>query len=67
MYSDHGKGDSITAVATTKDNNFILTADNVGNLKCWDFTNFVFKQDFTTEKIKVKWFIQAHRNIINAL
>ena len=40
MYADHGRGDSVTAVATDKSNNILLTADNMGNIKCWNFEDF---------------------------
>ena len=44
MYADHAKEDSVSAVATTMDNNYLLTADTSGNLKLWNFTDYPFKK-----------------------
>lgn len=53
FYADHPKGDSITAVATSSDNNYILTGDTAGQLKLWNFSVFEFKKDLTMERVKV--------------
>jgi|Laugresu1bdmlbdd_1035124.scaffolds.fasta_scaffold65030_2 WD40 repeat protein len=43
LYGDHDKLDSLTAIATTDDNNYIVTGDTAGCMKCWDFTGFKFR------------------------
>jgi WD40 repeat protein len=40
MYADHPQEDSLTAIATTDDNNFILTGDTSGQMKLWDFSKY---------------------------
>jgi len=67
MKADHLPGDSVTACATTKDNNYLVTADTSGNMKMWDFTRFKFGVDHKLDKIKVKWFITAHKQVINTV
>jgi len=39
FHCKHPPEDSLTAVAVTKDNNFIITADTSGQLKKWDITD----------------------------
>ena len=67
MYGDHAKEDSISAVSCTKNNNYLVTGDTSGCLKLWNFENFKFREDHTTDNIKVEWFIIAHKSIINSI
>jgi WD40 repeat protein len=67
MYADHPKGDSITALGTTTNNDYVLIGDTSGNLKLWNFQDFVFGKDHTSENIHVEWFITAHKSMINSI
>ncbi len=67
MYGDHNKGDSISSIACTKGNNYIVTGDTSGCLKLWNFENFKFREDHTTDNLKVEWFIIAHKSVINCI
>lgn len=40
MYADHPKGESISAISTTHDNDYILTGDTAGQMKLWNFKDF---------------------------
>lgn len=57
LYGDHDKLDSLSTITSTQDNNHIITGDTSGNMKMWDFTNFTFRVDHTSENIVEKWFI----------
>src|SRR5689334_8853140 len=67
MYADHPRGDSISAVATTADNEHLLTGDTSGQLKLWNFCDFRFREDHDSDKIHVEWFIMAHKSVINSI
>lgn len=67
LYADHQKEDSVTAVAATNDNNYIVTGDTSGCLKLWNFNDFKFREDHTAEHIKTEWFIIAHKSVINSI
>ena len=67
MYAEHAKEDSVSAVAVTMDNNYLLTGDTSGNLKLWNLTEYHFKKSKSTDCVKVEWFIIAHRAVINAI
>jgi hypothetical protein len=68
LYGDHDKLDSLTAVATDEDNDYILTGDTAGCIKLWDITGHKFRTDLTSENMKEVWFIQAHRrSAINSI
>lgn len=67
LHGDHERLDSLSAIATTMDNNFLVTGDTAGCLKMWDLTNFRYSIDHTSENIIEKWFIQAHRRVINCI
>lgn len=67
MYGDHPREDSITAVASTSTNEYILTGDTQGQLKLWNFKNFVFNKDHSTDNLKIEWFIMAHSAMINSI
>ena len=67
MYGDHAKEDSISAITASKKNTYIITGDTAGCLKLWNFEDFKFREDHTTDNIKVEWFIVAHKTIINSI
>jgi WD40 repeat protein len=67
LYGDHEKTDSLSAVCTTEDNDYIVTGDTSGCLKLWNFSDFIFKEDHTSDNIRVEWFIIAHKTIINSI
>ena len=67
LYGEHEKIDSLSAVGTDLDNDYLVTGDTSGCLKLWNFRDFHFKEDHTTDNIKVEWFIQAHKSIINSI
>ena len=67
LYGEHEKNDSLSAVATTLDNDYLITADTSGAMKLWNFSDFTFKEDHTSDKIKIEWFIQAHKTVINSI
>ncbi len=54
---EHDKLDSISTIATTDDNNWIITGDTSGNMKLWDLNNHKFRVDLTSDKIARVWFI----------
>jgi WD40 repeat protein len=51
LYGEHEKLDSLSAIATTDDNNWLITGDTSGNLKLWDFTDHKFRVDLTSDNI----------------
>jgi WD40 repeat protein len=67
FYGNHEKLDSLSTIATTEDNDYLVTGDTAGCMKMWDLTNFKFRVDYTSDKIVDRWFIQAHRRVINCL
>lgn len=67
LYGEHEKLDSLSAIATTDDNNWLITGDTSGNLKLWDFTDHKFRVDLTSDNIHQVWFIQVHRRVINCI
>jgi len=67
MYGDHARDDSISAVATSLDNNYIVTGDTAGCIKLWNFSDFKFREDHSMDNIKVEWFIVGHKTVINSL
>jgi hypothetical protein len=67
FYGDHEKLDALSAIATTNDNKFIITGDTAGCMKMWDFSRFQFRIHHTSDNISEKWFIQAHRRVINCI
>ena len=36
-------------------------------MKLWNFTDFTFREDHTSDNIKIEWFIQAHKTVINSI
>lgn len=67
MYGEHARDDSISAVATSLDNNYIVTGDTAGCIKLLNFSDFKFREDHTIDNIKVEWFIIGHKTVINSL
>ena len=67
LYGAHEKVDSLSAIATTEDNNYLITGDTAGCMKMWDFNDFTFKVDHTSDNIVERWFIQSHKRVINCL
>jgi WD40 repeat protein len=71
LETEHGEGDSLTALAVTSDARHIVTGDTSGNLKCWDVgkVDFWDKVDDNEKRENVWdiWFINAHKKIINSI
>ena len=67
MFGAHEKLDSLTAIATTSDNNFLVTGDTAGSMKLWDITDFKFRIEHNSDNIIELWFIQVHKRVINGL
>jgi len=44
MYADHAKEDSVSAVATTMQNDYLITGDTSGNMKLWNLKDCKFKK-----------------------
>jgi WD40 repeat protein len=68
MYADHLKGESLTAVGSDKENDYLITGDTKGHLKVWDIS----KVDFTEKTdiyhlVSVKYFVVAHKALINTI
>lgn len=57
----------MSAVACTKDNNFIVTGDTSGQLKLWDISEVNLLDQNTENKFIEKYFIIAHRAVINGI
>ena len=57
MFGAHEKLDSLTAIATTSDNNFLVTGDTAGSMKLWDITDFKFRIEHNSDNIIELWFI----------
>ena len=67
FHCGHPKEDSLTAIAATKDNKTLVTGDTSGQMKVWDISKVLF-EDQTTEKFFLeKFFIIAHRSVINTI
>jgi len=39
LYTDHGPGESLTALNSTTDNRYLVTGDTSGQMKCWHIHN----------------------------
>lgn len=63
----HPEEDSLSAVAITKDNEVLVTGDTSGQLKCWDISEVDFDDQTTENKFIEKYFIIAHRAVINSI
>ena len=67
FHCKHPEDDSLTAVAISKDNNTLITADTSGQLKCWDITDVDLDDQKTENHFIEKYFIIAHRSVINTI
>lgn len=67
VYANHQPDDALTSIATTEDNNFIITGDTSGRMKLFDITMYGFDLDKDQERFICVWFIQAHKKIINTI
>ena len=67
FHCKHPEEDSLSAVAVTKDNEIIVTGDTSGQLKCWDVSGVDFDDQTTENKFIEKYFIIAHRAVINSI
>lgn len=67
LYGDHEKLDALSSIATTLDNKYLVTGDTAGCMKMWDFSRFQFRVHHTSDYIDERWFIQAHRRVINCI
>lgn len=64
---NHPDDDNLTAVAVTLDNNFIITGDTQGQIKLWDVSQVDFEDQSTDKFFIEKYFIAAHRSMINQI
>jgi WD40 repeat protein len=67
FHCGHPEEDSLSAVAATKDNNTLVTADTSGQLKVWDVSKVLFNDQSTDKYFLEKFFIIAHRAVINTI
>lgn len=67
FHCKHPDDDHLTAIAVTKDNNTLVTADTSGQLKCWDISEVDLDDQSTENKFIEKYFIIAHRSIVNSI
>lgn len=67
FFCNHPPEDSLTAMAITKDNNFIITGDTSGQIKMWDVTDVNFDNQKTDCYFIEKYFIIAHKSTINTI
>ena len=67
FFCKHPPEDSLTAVACTKENNTLITADTSGQLKCWDISGVDLDDQSTEVKFIELYFIIAHRSVINSI
>lgn len=58
-HSDDGK-DGLSAIAVSKDNDFIVTGDTSGQLKLWDVSQVDFDKQEDEKNFIEKYFIIAH-------
>lgn len=63
----HPEEDSLTAVAVTKDNDLLITGDTSGQMKVWDISGVNLDDQTTEHKFIEKYFIIAHRSVINTI
>lgn len=67
FHCKHPEDDGISAIATTKDNNFLITGDTSGQMKLWDISDVDFDNQKTENFFLEKYFIIAHRSTINTI
>jgi WD40 repeat protein len=63
----HPADDGLTAIATTKDNDFLITGDTSGQMKFWDISEVDLDNQETENFFLEKYFIIAHRATINTI
>ena len=63
----HPSDDGLTAIATTKDNDYLITGDTSGQMKLWDISEVDLDKPSTANFFLEKYFIIAHRAIINTI
>lgn len=66
LKAKHPEGESISAIATTKDNEYIITGDTAGYMMLMDFKDVQFKDEQEIE-IKEVWFVIAHKKMITSI
>jgi WD40 repeat protein len=67
FYCKHPEDDGLTAIATTKDNDYLITGDTSGQLKFWDISEVDLDKQSTENFFLEKYFIIAHRATINTI
>jgi len=68
MVVNHQEGDALTMIAVNEDCDRLVTADTKGRMKLWDISQPDFRKDSDPlSKMRVLWFIQAHKSLITSL
>jgi WD40 repeat protein len=67
FHCKHPDDDGLTAIATTKDNDYLITGDTSGQMKLWDISEVDLDNQKTENFFLEKWFIIAHRATINTI
>ena len=63
----HPIDDHLTAIAFSMDNDTMVTCDTSGQLKMWDITDVKLDDQSTSKFFIEKYFIIAHRAMINTV
>lgn len=67
FHCKHPEDDGLTAIATTKDNDYLITGDTSGQMKLWDISEVDLDNQNTENFFLEKYFIIAHRGTINTI
>jgi len=67
FHCKHPSDDGTTAIATTKDNDYLITGDTSGQMKLWDISEVDLDNQSTENFFLEKYFIIAHRATINTI
>ena len=69
MRVNHADGDALTALCVNSDASSMVTTDSAGRIKLFDVTNTNWLKDGNdmSQNMRVKWFIQAHKQLINSV
>jgi WD40 repeat protein len=67
FWCKHPEDDGLTAIATTKDNDLLITADTSGQMKLWDISEVDLDNPDTKNFFLERYFIIAHRATINTI
>jgi len=67
FHCKHPDDDGTTAIATTKDNDYLITGDTSGQMKLWDISEVDLDNQSTENFFLEKYFIIAHRATINTI